>query len=278
MLDGGGDILKRRQFLASTFAASAVALTDRAHAAAAAPTPASEGKPRQYYELRKYQLRSGSESRITAKYVADALIPALNRMGIAPVGAFNLDLGPETPTLYLLLPSANLGTLANAELRLREDEQFLEAAAPFWNAPESSPAFERLESTLLIALPGWPQLVLPPPTAHKGQRIFQLRTYESASNRDHLVKMKMFESGEFEVFQRSGFWPVFFGDALIGPRLPRVTYMVSFKDLEELNGLWKAFFSDPHWKKLTAMPEFNFEPTVSNVSNLVLTPAPYSQV
>ncbi len=269
--------MKRRQFLASTFAASAVALAERAQgAASAAPAPA--GKPRQYYELRKYQLRSGSQSQATAKYVAQALIPALNRMGIEPVGAFNLNIGPETPALYLLLPSAEVGTLANAELRLREDEQFLAAAAPFWNAPENSPAFERLECTLLIALPGWPQLVLPPPTAHKGERIFQLRTYQSASNRDHMVKMKMFESGEFEVFERSGFWPVFFGDALIGPRLPRVTYMVSFKELEQLNKLWKAFFSDPQWKKLTAMPEFNFEPTVSNVSNLVVTPAPYSQV
>jgi NIPSNAP len=275
MLDGGGKTLKRRQFLASTFAASALALAERTHAA---PAGESEGKPRQYYELRTYQMRSGVQSQITAKYVAQALIPALNRMGIEPVGAFNLNLGPDTPSLYLLLPSADLGTLANAELRLRQDEQFLAAAAPFWNAPESSPAFERLESTLLIALPGWPQLVLPPPTAHKAQRIFQLRTYQSASNRDHLVKMKMFESGEFEVFQRSGFWPVFFGDALIGPRLPRVTYMVSFKDLDELNGLWKTFFNDPQWKKLTAMPEFNFEPTVSSVSNLVLTPAPYSQV
>lgn len=253
-----------------------MALTKRAHGAASG-APASAGKPRQYYELRKYQLRSGAQSQTTAKYVADALIPALNRMGIEPVGAFNLDFGPETPALYLLLPSADLETLANAELRLREDEQFLAAAAAFWNAPESSPAFERLESTLLIALPGWPQLVLPPPTADKGQRIFQLRTYQSASNRDHVAKMKMFESGEFEVFERSGFWPVFFGDALIGPRLPRVTYMVSLKDLEQLNGLWKAF-SDPQWKKLTAMPEFNFEPTVSNVSNLVLTPAQYSQV
>lgn len=254
-----------------------MALTKRAHGAASG-APASAGKPRQYYELRKYQLRSGAQSQTTAKYVADALIPALNRMGIEPVGAFDLDFGPETPALYLLLPSADLETLANAELRLREDEQFLAAAAAFWNAPESSPAFERLESTLLIALPGWPQLVLPPPTADKGQRIFQLRTYQSASNRDHVAKMKMFESGEFEVFERSGFWPVFFGDALIGPRLPRVTYMVSLKDLEQLNGLWKAFFSDPQWKKLTAMPEFNFEPTVSNVSNLVLTPAQYSQV
>ena len=109
-------------------------------------------------------------------------MPALNRMGIGPVGAFNLDIGPETPTVYLLLPSENLETLVGAGLRLREDAAFLAAAEGFWNAPDTNPPFQRVESTLLIAFERWPQLVVPPPTATRGQRVFQLRSYESASD------------------------------------------------------------------------------------------------
>jgi len=272
-----GDQVNRRRFLANSLAASAFSIAELASAEAAAPA-AAQSKSRQYYELRTYSLRSGRQSQITGQYVSGALIPALNRLGISPVGAFNLTFGPDTPTLYLLLPCERLDTLVNAKLHLREDQEFLNAADAFWNAPEDSPAFERVESTLLIAFEGWPQLVVPPPTAQHGKRLFQLRTYESASVRDHLRKIKMFHQGEFEIFQRSGFWRVFFGDALIGPRLPRLTYMVGFSDLKELNDMWAAFFGDPQWKKLTASKEFSFEPIVSNVTNLILTPTDYSQI
>jgi len=237
--------VNRRRFLANSLAASAFSIAELASAEAAAPA-AAQSKSRQYYELRTYSLRSGRQSQITGQYVSGALIPALNRLGISPVGAFNLTFGPDTPTLYLLIPCERLDTLVNAKLHLREDQEFLNAADAFWNAPEDSPAFERVESTLLIAFEGWPQLVVPPPTAQHGKRLFQLRTYESASVRDHLRKIKMFHQGEFEIFQRSGFWRVFFGDALIGPRLPRLTYMVGFSDLKELNDMWAAFFGDPH--------------------------------
>ena len=267
--------MRRREFLASGLAASAMTMADRAGNAQA---PAAGGKTRQYYELRKYFLEQGPQVALTEKYVAAALIPALNRMGIAPVGAFNLSIGPETPVLYVLLPCPSLETLVNTELHLRTDQEFLAAADAFWNAPASSPAFVRVESTLLIAFEGWPQVTVPPATAQKGKRIFQLRSYESASYRDHVRKVAMFHAGEFEIFRKVGFWNVFFGDALIGPRLPQLTYMLSFADLNQLNDLWAAFRDDPEWKKLNTVPEFTFEPIVSNITNLVLTPAAYSQI
>ena len=51
----------------------------------------------------EYHLQTGPQIKVTESYISDALIPALNRLGIAPVGAFHLDIGPETPTLYLLV-------------------------------------------------------------------------------------------------------------------------------------------------------------------------------
>jgi hypothetical protein len=88
----------------------------------------------------------------------------------------------------------------------------------------------------------------------------------------------MFHSGEFEVFKRAGAQQVFFGDTLIGSRMPSLTYMLSFADDAELDGDWKKFSSDPQWKKLQAEPRFGFEATVSNISNLVLGPLPMSQI
>jgi hypothetical protein len=265
--------LQRRQFLTSSLAAAAVALKP-----GQAPAQTSAGKAREFYELRKYQLASGPEPKLLQAYLADALIPALNRMGFSPIGAFTLDLGPQTPATYVLIPSNSLESLVTTELQLAKDEEFMKAAAPFWNAPATAPGFVRIESSLMIAFEGWPRLVVPPVTAQKGKRVFQLRTYESPSQQDHQRKVEMFHSGEFEIFQRAGFWQVFFGDTLIGPRLPQLTYMVSFPDVSEIDVKWNAFRSDPQWVKLAAQPKFSSEAIVSNIDNLVLRPASFSQI
>ncbi|MBV9156310.1 MAG: NIPSNAP family protein [Acidobacteriaceae bacterium] len=261
--------MHRRRFLMSSLAASAMA-------AKAGQNSTDQG--REYYELRRYHMESGPQQKLTNSFVADALIPGLNRLGIKPVGAFNLDIGPETPCLFLLLPSMSLETLVTAELRLWQDEEYLKSGSAFLNAPATQPAYVRAESSLLIAFEGHPRLSVTPVTAQHGPRVFQLRTYESPSNQDHRRKVEMFHSGEFDVFQRAGFWQVFYGDTLMGPRLPNLTYMLSFPDLSELNAKWKAFGSDPDWKKLNTSPKFNYESIVSNITNLILSPASYSQI
>ena len=264
--------MQRRQFLNSALAASALTATVSARQS---PSPASEGE---YYELRKYRLESGPQQKLTDTYVAESLIPALNKLGISPIGAFNLDIGPETPTLYLLLPSTSLQTLVTSEQALAHDEEFVKAAAPFWAAPAKEPAFLRIESSLMSAFTGRPKLTLPAATEKKEKRVFQLRTYESPSNADHVRKVEMFHSGEFSIFERAGFWPVFYGDTLIGPRMPNLTYMLSFPDVSGMNDKWNAFMSDPEWKKLVASPRFSYESIVSNVTNLILKPTSYSQI
>jgi NIPSNAP len=265
--------LQRRHFLTSSLAAAALASTP-----GDSPAEAPASKAREYYELRKYQLQQGPQAKLLQSYLADALIPALNRLGFSPIGVFNLDIGSETPAVYLLIPSTTLESLVSAELQLAKDDEFMKAAAPFWNAPAAAPAFARIESSLMAAFEGWPRLVVPPVTAQHGKRVFQLRTYESPSNQAHVRKVEMFHSGEFEVFERAGFWQVFYGDTLIGPRLPQLTYMISFPDISEIDVKWDAFRSDPQWKKLSGLPRYSSEAIVGNISNLVLRPATFSQI
>ena len=264
--------MKRRDFLTTSLAASTIALTKQSQA----QTPAPSG--REYYELRKYHMQTGPQTKLTDNYIANTLIPALNRLGIAPVGAFHLEYGPETPTLYLLLPCNNLEILVTADLRLARDEQFMKAAEPFWSAPATAPAFIRIDTSLLIAFEGHPKLTVPAVTAQHGKRIFQLRTYESPSNGDHVRKVEMFHHGEFEIFHNAGFGQVFYGDTLVGPRMPNLTYMLSFADLADLTAKWDIFRNDPAWKKLSGSPRYNFEQIVSNISNLILSPTAYSQI
>jgi hypothetical protein len=177
--------MKRREFLTASLAAMAGSVD-----AIGQPSTQTVVRPREYYQLRRYALRSGPQAKLTEDYFAGALIPALARLGHGPVGALRLDVGPETPAFYLLIASHAIGELALLESRLAEDEEFLKAADSFWNATANSPAFERVESWLLGAFAGWPKLTPPPSAATKGKRIFQLRTYESPSNGEHVARWR----------------------------------------------------------------------------------------
>lgn len=265
--------MERRRFLAGSVAASAIAVAGNV---AAQPGPASAS--REFYQLRRYALQSGPQTRVTENYFADALIPALVRVGMGPVGAFRVDIGPETPVFYLLIPGSSVQSLVELDLHLADDAVFMKAAGPFWNATAAAPAFQRVESSLLAAFAGWPKVTPPASQATKAKRIFQLRTYESPSDGDHVLKVEMFHSGEFEIFLKAGFHPVFFGDTLIGPRMPNLTYMLSFADQTELEAKWELFSDDPAWKKLSASPRFASDQIVTNITNLVLSPLICSQI
>lgn len=266
--------MDRRVFLSSALAASAFAAGPTASALGGAPSHAGG---RDYYELRQYHFESASQAKLTREFLRTALIPALGRLGIGPVGVFNVHIGEQSSTACVLLPSASLDTLANVEARLWSDAEYVKAGGAFLSAPASAPAYVRMESKLMIAFEGT-QITLPPATAERCPRVFELRTYESPSNRDHRRKIAMFHHGEFDIFRQAGFWPVFYGDTLVGDRLPNLTYMLAFDSLAERDKLWAAFGSNPRWKQLSHSPRYDFEGIVSNVDNMILDPAPFSQI
>ncbi|HXE15083.1 MAG TPA: NIPSNAP family protein [Bryobacteraceae bacterium] len=266
--------MNRRSFVRSSLGVPLAAAAGRMELDAAQ----QKGAAREYYVLRRYHLTNGAQRSLTDPYLKNALVPGLNRLGIKPVGVFSVTIGPQSPATYVLLPSASLETLAMADLRLWDDQEYRKAGDDFLKIPAKDPAYVRVESSLMAAFEGKPTLVVPPVTADHGERLFELRTYESATDQDHRRKVEMFHSGEFDIFQRAGFWQVFYGDTLIGPNLPNLTYMIGFKNMADRDAKWKAFFTDPQWVKLSHSEKFSFEAIVSNVTNYVLTPAAFSQI
>ena len=70
-------------------------------------------------------------------------------------------------------------------------------------------------------------------------RVFQLRTYESPSAKTGLKKIEMFnDAGEIRIFREVGLNPVFFGQTLIGSKMPNLTYMLGFKSMDEQKAAW----------------------------------------
>ena len=90
--------------------------------------------------------------------------------------------------------------------------------------------------------------------------------------------VRPFEKGEIAVFRKVGMIPVFFAQGIVGTNLPKITYMLSYDDLEARDRVWKAFGSDPDWQKLRSQPGLSDAEIVSNISNAILRPAPFSQI
>jgi hypothetical protein len=269
--------MERRKFLVSSLAASALAVANPSSYAEAAQG-AMQGKGREFYQLRRYHLNSGPQRKLCDDFFRDALLPALGRLSISPVGVFDVSIGPETPSIYVLMPSLSAEALATVETRLGQDAEYMKAGAAFLNAPAREPAFDRMESSFLQAFEKWPRIVLPAATATHGPRVFELRIYEGATDQDHRRKVEMMQSGESEIFTRAGVEQVFYSETLIGSRLPNLTYMLAFDNLADRDKKWAAFRASDEWKTYSTQPKYAFEAIVSTINNFILTPTAYSQI
>ena len=149
--------MERREFVRTAVAGAALRATAGPSAALRSAQDDNLGAKAQqeFYQLRKYELRNGPQTALTQGYFEKALIPALGRLGMGPVGAFKLDIGPQTPTYYVLIPATDAEALVTLDARLGKDAEYVKAAAGFRDAPATAPAFERSERSLLGAFAGW---------------------------------------------------------------------------------------------------------------------------
>jgi hypothetical protein len=267
--------MKRRHFVKTALAASsALALSESVTRSADAP----DNSAREFYELRRYHLRRGPQQKRFDDFYRKAAIPAMNRIGLNPIGVFTVAVGPESPTMYVLIPHKSFESFATATDRVRSDPDFQSAGAEFINAPATDPSYVRVESSLMVAFPGMPKLEVPAATASKGPRLFELRTYESHSKRANKKKIEMFDLGEIAIFRKAGLNPVFFGETLVGTKMPNLTYMLVYDDMAAHDRNWGRFGSDPAWHKLSSTPGYTDPEIVSNITNIFLRPTSYSQI
>ena len=260
--------MDRREFLAAT----AVATVSPLPRLGALGQPA----PRQYVELRHYHLLPGPTQRAFTAFIGDVAIPAMNRAGVSRVGAFTVVYGENAPSLLLVLAHPTLESVASLRDRLAGDAAYARAGAAILDAPMSDPAFVRVESTLLRTFEAMPAIEPGAGAGTAAPRIVELRTYESHSDRAALNKLAMFNAGEIPIFRRTGLTPVFFGETVVGAKMPSLTYMLTFRDMAARDAAWAAFGRDPDWKTLSADPQYR--DNVSAISDIILRPTAYSQL
>jgi hypothetical protein len=257
--------MKRRKFLQKTVLASSALAT-----AAVSPAFAQQQKEKEVYEWRVYEMNRNQAP--FDNFMSKALIPTLNRLGVKKVGAFFEMSKSEPSKLYLLIPYASFNDYVRINEALKSDKAFIDASAEYTKIPVEQPVYSRYHSSLMTAFDGLPQMIAPA----SGPRIFELRTYEGYSEDAVRRKIKMFNDEEFVIFNRVKLNPVFFGEVIAGPNLPALTYMITFKNMEERDLAWKAFGGDPDWQRILKDPQY--ANTVSKIYKTFLEPLPYSQV
>ncbi len=259
--------MQRRSFLQASLTAAGAAV-------AAASVVAAERQGSPVYELRTYSLKAAKQPLLDA-YVSKALLPALERFGIGPVGVFVEEGKDEARHIYVLIVHPSADSVTALPARLAADKEYLEAAKDYLAAPASDPVYSRIESSLLVPIAGMPRLEKPDTSK---PRLFNLRIYESHNERAGKKKIEMFNKGELAIFRRVGLTPVFFAETVLGTAMPNLTYLLVFPDDAGREAAWKRFRADPEWLKLKAIPEYADKEIVSRITNKILTPTAYSQI
>lgn len=227
------------------------------------------------YELRTYALKPANQPRLD-EYLGKAYIPALKRHGVGPVGVFVAPAEKDLLKVHVLVVHKAADTVASLPAGLAADAEYRKAAEAYLAAKPDDSVYLRIEGSLLAAIAGMPKLEKPDPSK---PRLFNLRVYESHNERAAAKKVEMFEKGgELAIFRRVGLTPVLFASAVVGAAMPNLTYLLVFPDEAGRKAAWDKFLAEPEWKKLRAEPGYADKEIVSRITNLVLTPAAYSEI
>ena len=229
-------------------------------------------------ELRCLYLRNSAENQMqrTSDFLKNTALPALERAGEQTTGLFAPVIAPEAPFILALASFPSLAAMEDARAKQAQDKEYLKGRESYNAMPGQG--YVRLESSLLRAFDTMPAVVPPPNDGHRPAKVFELRMYESPNGSTLARKIKMFNDGEIGIFKRLGMQPVFFGETIVGSKMPNLVYMLSFDDFAARERLWRAFASDPEWQKLRSQPGLSDAEIVSNISNSILRPLPFSQI
>lgn len=229
-----------------------------------------------YYQLKIYHYKSKAQEDRLDAYLQNAYLPAMHKAGVKNVGVFKV-LKPDSldKKIYVYIAYKTFDALENTDQKLLKDQDYLSAGKDYLDAPYKDPTYTRIETIVLRAFPGAPEPNVPNLTAKKADRIYELRSYEGATEKYNASKVKMFNVGdEISVFKKYNFNAMFYGEVIAGSHMPNLMYMTTFNGLQDNKDKWKLFFDDEHFKALGKMPEY--QNNVSKSESLFLYPTDYS--
>lgn len=232
---------------------------------------------RSIYQITVYHFTSMAQQTALDNYLQQALLPALHRQQIKNVGVFKAHANDSAAdkVLYVFMPLNSLDAVSKVQQQLEMDKAYQTAAAVYQEAAYDNPPYTRMETILLKAFPLAPEPTLPDLTNERKERVYELRSYESATEKLFKNKVKMFNEGdEIGLFKKLHFNAAFYGEVIAGSKMPNLMYLTCHANKAAREANWKAFGDSPEWKKLSSLPEYQHN--VSHIDITFLYPTDYS--
>jgi len=230
-----------------------------------------------YYEVKLYRISGSAQESMMDAFLKYAYLPALHRAGITNVGVCK---PVEADTafgkmVYVFIPYKTIEQYVQLQGKLVKDAIYAEAGKAFLDAPYNNPPFIRYESILAIAFTNMPEFRAPSFTTPKSDRIYEYRSYESATETKAAKKIQMFnEGGEIGIFEAIGANAAFYAKVIMGSQMPRLIYMTTYADMKSHDECWTAFRNHPEWKRISALEEY--KNATSKTKVFLLHPTDYS--
>jgi hypothetical protein len=171
----------------------------------------------------------------------------------------------------LLLVYPDLATYHHAKTGIWKDEAFRSAAQPVFEATAVAPLYSNFESFLCEAFDVMPQMRQP----GKERTLFEFRLYHSPNEEANQRKIKMFNSGEIDIFDAVGINSVCYGAIFAGSRMPALIYLTWYKDEPTRNEAWDKFRTNEKWVEMRARDEYAHATDINK--SILLSPLSYSQ-
>lgn len=237
----------------------------------------SRVKGNHFFELKVYEYKTAAQEALIDGYLSQAFIPFMHSKGIEHIGVFTgrANDTSKVKKLYVLVPYKTLSQIPALNKALFADKMVAEKGDAYLNATSEAPAYDRIVTSIMEGFRLAPSLMLPKLSSSVEDKVYELRSYESASEKKYWKKVEMFnEGGEIDIFSRLNFNPVFYAEVISGPTTPNLMYMTSFENMKDRDAHWVSFRDDPQWKALSAKKEY--EKTVSKNVTLFLKAKSYS--
>ncbi len=222
------------------------------------------------FALHQFLLENGEQLGRLNSYLKEALLPALRQQAGPEQLVLEAIVAAHQPQVVFLQQYEDVACWREVSLKLKHDAA-LRAATDAWS--KANPY--RSHSVSLLAATDYC-----PPVAgvESGQRIFEMRVYEAASEWQLNGVHERFGGPEIPIFHRCGIHPLLYATTIAGERMPNMTYLTPFDSLAEREAAWSRFQADPEWHQVrqASIESHGYAPRVITVS--LFKASPYSPV
>jgi hypothetical protein len=190
-------------------------------------------------------------------YIADALLPCMEKLRNIPRMCLEAVVAPRTPETLVLAVYSSFNEMLEVRTRISSDPRVRRA----WSGIESAQVLDDVRSHVLI---------VSKESAIVKPGLFEVRTWHAPAWREGPSP----EVGS--VLSRIGIRPIVAGATAAGEHLPRFTYVVPFDSLAARQQAWASLDGDGQWMEMQRESISTYGSGMRTTAKAIYQLAPYS--